>query len=302
MAFKSVLPPSTERPKSQSRWPSASRQFAYALRENFSLSTWLLLGALLQSIVVFVVPLLYATVPLILVLGARVVDAMAVTWGWKKNPMLEGALLHRVSPQIPDEDGNFHEGAAEEKVVVFLLGAKANHPLGIFSPNMNTISGFLTGMISNLDDTAIENGFYGGSNWTNQDKNGATEFLFLSYWRSTEDIHKYAYSPLHREAWDWWNKTIKQNDHIGINHEIFEVDRKHWEAIYVNFQPTLLGATTYLRKGDKMMGGTVDDQWISPLLDARRGKLRSSAGRLGRDPGQLYEKYELAPGATREEE
>ncbi|EHY61277.1 hypothetical protein HRR83_008974 [Exophiala dermatitidis] len=302
MTFKSVLPPSAERPKSQSRWPSASRQFAYALRENFSLSTWLLLGALLQSIVVFIVPRLYATIPLILMLGARVFDAMAVTWGWKKNPMLEGALLHRVSPQIPDEDGNFHEDAAEEKVVVFLLGAKANHPLGIFSPNMNTISGFLTGMISNLDDTAIENGFYGGSNWTNQDKNGATEFLFLSYWRSTEDIHKYAYSPLHREAWDWWNKTIKQNDHIGINHEIFEVDRKHWEAIYVNFQPTLLGATTYLRKGDKMMGGTVDDQWISPLLDARRGKLRSSAGRLGRDPGQLYDKYELAPGATREED
>ncbi|KAL2420068.1 Monooxygenase [Exophiala dermatitidis] len=273
-----------------------------ALRENFSLSTWLLLGALIQSIVVFVVPRLYATIPLILVLGARVVDAMAVTWGWKKNPMLDGALMHRVSPQIPDEDGTFHEDAAEEKVVVFLLGAKANHPLGIFSPNMNTISGFLTGMISNLDETATENGFYGGSNWTNQDKNGATEFLFLSYWRSTEDIHKYAYSPLHREAWDWWNKTIKQNDHIGINHEIFEVDRKHWEAIYVNFQPTLLGATTYLRKGDKMMGGTVDDQWISPLLDARTGKLRSSAGRLGRDPGQLYDKYELAPGATRQED
>ncbi|EXJ80093.1 hypothetical protein A1O3_08379 [Capronia epimyces CBS 606.96] len=299
MSFKSVLPPSTKRPRP--RKPSRSRQFSYALRENFSLSTWLLLGALLQSIVLFIVPRLYATLPLILVLGTRVVNTMAITLGWKKNPYLDEALLYRVSPQIPDEDGNFHPESSEEKVVVFLLGAKSNHPLGIFAPNFKIVGDSLMSMISDLNQGAPDNGFYGGSSWTNQYKNDATEFLFLSYWRSTEDIHKFAYSPLHHETWDWWNKTLDQNDHIGINHEIFEVDRKHWEAIYVNFQPTLLGATTYLRKGDKMIGGTVNDQWISPLIDARRGKLRSSAGRLGRDLGQLYDKYQLAPGATREE-
>ncbi|EXJ93283.1 hypothetical protein A1O1_01675 [Capronia coronata CBS 617.96] len=301
MSFQSVLPPATKRPRSQARWPSPSRQSLYALRENFELSTWLLLGALLQSIVVFVVPPRYATIPLILVLGTRAANAMAITWGWKRNHYLDEAILHRTSPQIPDEDGNFHQNSAEEKVVVFLLGAKANHPLGIFGPNLKTLGDYATQMYAELDKTAPDSGFYGGSSWTNQDKNGATEFLFLSYWRSTEDIHKFAYGPLHREAWDWWNKTLEQNNHIGINHEIFEVDRKHWEAIYVNFQPTNLGATTYLRKGDKLIGGTVDDQWVSPLMDARRGKLRSSAGRLGRDPGQLYDKYQLAPGATREE-
>ena len=31
-----------------------------------------------------------------------------------------------------------------------------------------------------------------------------------------------------------------------------------------------------------MTGGEVGDKWISPLVDATRGKLRSSAGRLGR--------------------
>lgn len=260
----------------------------------------MLLGALLQSIVVFIIPRFYAMLPSILLLIARLLETVAITWGWKRNHYLDDAFLYRISPQIPDEDGNFHEESSAEKVVVFLLASKANHPMGIFAPNVKDIGSYLTQMNKALDKDDPSLGYYGGSSWTNQDKNGATEFLYLSYWRSTEDIHRYAYSDLHREAWDWWNKTLKDNDHIGISHEIFEVDRKHWEAIYVNFQPTLLGATTYLRKGDKMVGGTVDDHWISPLVDARRGKLRSSAGRLGRDPVQLYDKHGLAPGATRE--
>lgn len=261
----------------------------------------MLLGALLQGLVVLIIPRFYAILPSLLILGARLAESMAITYGWKKNYYLDEAILHRTSPQIPDEDGNFHDEASEEKVVVFMLGAKLNHPLGIFSPNAKELGDYLAEMIKTLEKDKTNLGFYGGSSWTNQDKNGATESLFLSYWRSADDIHKFAYNDAHHRAgWEWWNKTLQENDHLGINHEIFEVDAKHWEAIYVNFQPTLLGATSYLRKGDKMVGGVVEDQFISPLIDARRGKLRSSAGRLGRKPEALYEKHGLAPGATYE--
>lgn len=51
----------------------------------------------------------------------------------------------------------------------------------------------------------------------------------------------------------------------------------------MNFQPTGLGATSFLRRGEgEVEGGKVADEWIGPLVDARRGKVRSSAGRLGR--------------------
>ncbi|KAJ9503970.1 hypothetical protein LTR99_006106 [Exophiala xenobiotica] len=299
MAFQSLLPPTSTRPKSQLRWPRPSQQLLYRIRDTCSISTWLLLGALLQSLVVVIIPRFYAMLPSILILAARLADTLAITRGWKKNPYLEGAFLHRTSPQIPDEDGHFHAESSSEKVVVFMLGFKSNHPLGIFAPHVKTVGDLFSKMIGELDNSKAsgpadsDSGYYGGSAWTSQDKNGATENLILSYWRSTEDVHRYAYGPLHRQTWDWWNKHIKEVDHIGINHEIFEVEKRHWEAIYVNFQPTLLGATTYLRKGDKLIGGTVEDQWISPLVDARRGKLRSSAGRLGRDPRELYEQFEV---------
>ena len=127
---------------------------------------------------------------------------MATTYGWKRNHYIDEASLYRTSPQIPDEDGNFHQEASQEKVVVFLLGAKVNHPLGIFAPNVKEIGGYLTKMIGDLEKGDAELGFYGGSSWTSQDKNGATELLFLSYWRSADDIHSFAYGDLHKEAWD----------------------------------------------------------------------------------------------------
>ncbi|KIW12897.1 hypothetical protein PV08_08084 [Exophiala spinifera] len=293
MAFQSILPPSTKRPKSQLRQRSPNQQLLYFIRNTFSISTWLLMGALLQSLVVFIVPRFYAMLPSILILGARLLDTLAITYGFKRNPYLEGAIHGRTSPQIPDEDGTFHEDSSAEKVVVFLLGFKSNHPMGFLTPKATAVGTYFNKMVKDLEKNSPDSGYYGGSSWQSQAANGAPENLILSYWRSTEDIHKFAYGPVHREAWDWWNKVIKDVDHIGINHEIFEVDRKHWEGIYVNFQPTLLGATTYLRKGDKLVGGTVEDQWISPLIDARKGKLRSSAGRLGRDPAQLYDQYKV---------
>ena len=52
---------------------------------------------------------------------------------------------------------------------------------------------------------------------------------------------------------------------------------------YVNFQPTGLGATTYLKKPDGAIEyGKLAGEWISPLVQANKGPLRSSAGRLGR--------------------
>lgn len=64
-------------------------------------------------------------------------------------------------------------------------------------------------------------------------------------------------------------------------HEVFEADQGMWEGVYINFQPTLLGNTTYLKKDGKLVGGEVSEEWITPLMDAGRGKLRTSMGRRG---------------------
>lgn len=103
--------------------------------------------------------------------------------------------------------------------------------------------------------------------------------MTISYWRSIEDVHAYAHSPLHRAGWHWWDTTLAEHKHIGFMHEVFEAPRGMWEGVYVNFQPVLLGATTFLRRGNKLEGGEVSNEWVSGLLDANRGKLKTSQGR-----------------------
>jgi len=64
-------------------------------------------------------------------------------------------------------------------------------------------------------------------------------------------------------------------------HEVFEAPKGMWEAVYINFQPTMLGATTYLKRNGALEGGKVGDEWVSGLLDANKGRLRTSVGRRG---------------------
>ena len=67
--------------------------------------------------------------------------------------------------------------------------------------------------------------------YTRKDERGAMEFMYLSYWRSIESLHAYARGPVHRAVWIWWEKTPKQHDHLGINHEIYEAEAGAWENV-----------------------------------------------------------------------
>ncbi|RMZ82094.1 hypothetical protein DV737_g2155, partial [Chaetothyriales sp. CBS 132003] len=100
--------------------------------------------------------------------------------------------------------------------------------IGIFSTNAKDIFDRFTNMVKKLDETllspatAAQSGYLGGACFERRDINGCFETVFISYWRSAEDIHNWAYGPVHRETWEWWNRlTVEESKHIGINHEIF---------------------------------------------------------------------------------
>ena len=127
----------------------------------------------------------------------------------------------------------------------------------------------------------------------------SSEYATFSYRRSIEDIHEFALSPIHRSAWEWWNKTVKEHGHLGIMHEVFEVPKRSgWEGIYVNYHPTGLAATTkVVDEGEKTEG---DQQWVNPVVDARKGPYRSSRGRMGGrgdEEGSSNEKVTVDPYA-----
>lgn len=65
--------------------------------------------------------------------------------------------------------------------------------------------------------------------------------ITLSYWKSMDHLHAFARGDAHRQGWDWWNKTVKEHDHLGIMHEVYAVPTSHWENIYVNMHPFGMG-------------------------------------------------------------
>ncbi|KPI42521.1 uncharacterized protein AB675_9799 [Cyphellophora attinorum] len=290
MAFTPILPPSAKRPRSEA---ARSSGLLNALSDIYPLTTWLLVGGSLQALLSLITNSWYTAVPVLTLLVLKFLDTLAIHFNLKKNPYLQAAILHRTAPVIPDSDGTISTEAADEKIVVFILGFKVNHPSGLFAPYLKDIGDANSAMWKELGRTAPDSGYLGSSSWSSRDARGGVHLMTLSYFRSTDDLHRFAYGPTHRAIWDKWNKWNKAGkvDHLGINHEIFEVEKHKWEAVYLNFQPTQLGATSFLRKGDKMVGGVVDDQWVGSLMDASKGKLRTSAGRLGRDPNALESVY-----------
>lgn len=205
--------------------------------------------------------------------------------------------MKKATVQLPDLNGHFGP-AGNEKITILLLGAKSNHPLGTFAPDFPKTLKYVDIMTNELEsDPKQESGFLGQTFFTRKDSKGSNEFVIISYWRSLTDVHRYAHGPTHKEAWKWWDSTIKSHNYIGFMHEVFEADKGKWESVYINFQPTLAGATTVLRKEGKLVSGAVGEEWICPLLEAR-GKLRTSNGRRG--VGDTKEVEEMFKGNTYE--
>lgn len=293
MTFKSIYPALSSRPLITDNQYGGAFRPSIITQLNFSTSTWIIVGACLQALAVYLFSsgsyvLLISTLVLLFKIGRTVLQTVGIL----PNPYMEDVFNGRSTALMHDAQSGEITGASDRKIAILHLGSKSNHPLGYVAPQYIKLGDWADKMYAEFDKGNVP-GYLGQSTFHRFDAKGAPENVAISYWESIEDIWNFAYSPVHKDAWQWWEKEIKSNGYIGINHEIFEADAKNWETIYVNFQPTLMGATTYLVKDGKMQRGVVPDKWVSPLVDARRGPLAKSSGRLGR-PIQPHDEKRVA--------
>jgi len=309
MAIKTMFPASSERPQSQyaiaanivrrkSGFAKISGSTIATLKDNFHLKTWILLGCVLQSILYFIFPRSYAAFPAIALLAWSFTDALLMHFGLKKDKWYEGVVNSKFSVAYP--------GPGESDVVrtkpgengpgaVMILGARSNSPLGMFADGMEDIGRYFNAMIEDLEKNREESGFMGVSSWISSERSAANEFSTFSYWRSVDDIHRFALGEVHRKAWNWWNDTAHKHKNVGIMHEIFAIPEHHgWEGIYINYHPTGLAATTKVVEGSEKNGQKL---WVNPIVDARKGQYRTSMGRLNHgDPqGQMNDSVAVDP-------
>ena len=207
------------------------------------------------------------------------------------NAYMAQTIHGKATAQIPAPDGSgARTSLTEQPVVVLLLGIQVNHPLGMFAPGVREIGQQFANMETELREKADEYGLLGASSWRGDNHRAtANQSLFIFYFRDVEGVHRFAHGPAHRVGWDAYNKMGHR--HIGFMHETFSVPKKAYESIYLNCAPNLLGATSVKRVQDDEGNGLDEPEWMSPLVAADKGVMRSTFGRLGRSAGAEQEKY-----------
>lgn len=97
--------------------------------------------------------------------------------------------------------------------------------------------------------------------------------LVWQQWESFDHLEAYAKSPQHEHlpAWRAFNRSVRDNDAVGIYHETYLIDPTTAETVYVNMPPLGLGAAF----------GT--EPAVGPLLSAPSRLGRTTDAHLNRD-------------------
>jgi hypothetical protein len=135
------------------------------------------LGAVLQGLVVLVIPVSYAVLPPILILSYLLAKTGLMTLGIIKNPGMDGVVMGKFTALLPDRNGVFSGKAADQDVALILLAARSNQyvlssfhrfgefnpvsrptpnsPMGIFGPGFKELGDYMKKMQAQLANDAI---------------------------------------------------------------------------------------------------------------------------------------------------
>ena len=108
-----------------STWTIPADQLA-AFRNNFSLVTWLLIGACIQSIFVLLLPQRVAILLAVVLLAGRYIKTALMSKGYLHNTSTDNVVVGKMTAPILNEDGSVPEKASDKGVVCFVIGASSN--------------------------------------------------------------------------------------------------------------------------------------------------------------------------------
>jgi fumagillin biosynthesis monooxygenase len=262
-------------------------------KDQITLPTVLLIGALAQALLFVFLPHYLALAPLA-IFAFRKLILTTRDFPSPAHSHMRDVIPGRTSAQFPDHrTGIFSNKPSSQSLVVFHLGVRFNHTLGFLSPGAGTAATHFRQCMEtiNAPANAARYGLLGSSYWRAAERATQNTMMVVLYFRSVDGLKKFAEDKAHREAWEWLIKEAP--GHVGFYHELFCVENGGWETVYIGMPPTLLGATgTMINSKEKEECVIEDDgrraeekqeQWVRNLVDANGvATLRSMFSRMGR--------------------
>jgi hypothetical protein len=259
------------------------------LKDSFSLTTLLVLGGVVQGVLSLMLPAGYALLPLVFLLLQAIVNTVRDLTSAENYALKRGVIPGRTSAQLPntsydplrsEKASPFGSTPAEKGIVVLHLGARFNHPLGALAPGAKDFGDQFLACHKDLLKRAKEYGCLGGTSLRGDEAASSNTILTVYYFHNLEGLNRFAHDPVHRQAWDWYNRECvkKGYTHIGIFHEVFSAPPGAYETIYVNMQATMM-AGGYANIKNEATGA---DEWVRSAVDASGPVWRSQQSRMGR--------------------
>lgn len=129
----------------------------------------------------------------------------------------------------------------DQPFVVFLIGMRVNQPWQF--RKWMSVAKAMPPMLKVLHANAEEKGFLGAEQFF---RLFPLTTMMVSYWRSFEDLERFARSPEdpHLAAWQDFMRQIGKDGSVGIFHETYQVQPGQYECIYGNMPQFGLAAAT----------------------------------------------------------
>jgi hypothetical protein len=117
-----------------------------------------------------------------------------------------------------------HQAELEGDFVVFLIGMRIRKPWMVhrWLPVLRQMGPMLRELEPADGLLAFERAFIGGGP------------AVVQYWRSQEELDRFARGVMHKAAWRNWNRNVRDGGAVGIWHETYQVRAGEHESIYAN--------------------------------------------------------------------
>jgi hypothetical protein len=96
------------------------------IRDSFTITTWLAIGAVIQGLLVVLVRPTYAVAPAASFLLYKLSRTILQTFGILRNPYMDDVLLGKFSAQFGDAAGEAPTESSQNQIAVILLGSRSN--------------------------------------------------------------------------------------------------------------------------------------------------------------------------------
>lgn len=133
------------------------------LRDNFTLQTWLLVGALLQGLLCLLPYRNIALIaPVCVLLAFSIAKTFLMVAGILHNPYMDNVVTERTAILFPDSNGSYSTPGGRELCTI-MLAVRSNHPLGILADGYKEVGDYFEKMCAELSRDATKHGFLGNS-------------------------------------------------------------------------------------------------------------------------------------------